>query len=554
MLRTRLIAAALLLNIFFPLASCGGGGGSSSPPPGIAFGLEARPAAVAYLNMPLTEAGTIPALLSQTGVFFDEGGSIPNMIPGSSLIPYSMNSPLWSDGASKSRWISVPTGQKVVFTTTGEWTFPVGTVFVKHFEMATDEGDPGVIRRLETRLLVAKADGTYYGVTYKWKSDNSDADLLAVDLTETIAIEQVGSGSWTKSYTYPVTSCNTCHNSNANFILGVMTPQMNGMFNYPSTGVTDNQLRTWSHIGMFDVTLDESVIPTYDKLVPVTATGAGLEERVRSYLHANCALCHRAGGSVPTTWDVRSHMFTETSLTGATLANNFLGLDNPEEVGEKDLGRSYMFLRIARTSAEGFQMPSVGRNHVDFDAVGTFQEWIDSLAGTPVLIPPAISPDGGTHNPATVTVSIQHPNPVAAIYYTTDGSDPDATDNFYTTSFSLDVTGGIEIRAAALGTGFVTSAVASKTFDFNPGIGTMASTPIFSTNGGTFTGSVVISIVSGTSGSTIRYTLNGATPDSSSREYDGPITISRFTHLKAVAIKAGLADSPVASAIFLVNP
>ena len=78
-------------------------------------------------------------------------------------------------------------------------------------------------------------------------------------------------------------------------ILGVKTRQLNNDLVYPSSGIQDNQLRTLNHIGMFDVTLDEALIPTYDSLSDLSDTSATLEHRIRSYLDSNCAHCHRPG-------------------------------------------------------------------------------------------------------------------------------------------------------------------------------------------------------------------------------------------------------------------
>jgi hypothetical protein len=67
-----------------------------------------------------------PRLLSQTGAFTDTARL--QAAPG--LIPYTVNSPLWSDGAVKSRWMALPNGTKIEFSEKGEWKFPNGTVFV----------------------------------------------------------------------------------------------------------------------------------------------------------------------------------------------------------------------------------------------------------------------------------------------------------------------------------------------------------------------------------------------------------------------------------------
>ena len=130
------------------------------------------PLAPAFYNMPATfTSGTIPTLLSQTGVF----ANTPAMLPTNGLIPYTPNTPLWSDSALKIRYLSVPNSgglitsdQQIGFSPTGGWTFPTGTVFVKTFELLTNGADPNSIRRLETRLLVRDTNGAVYGVTYKW--------------------------------------------------------------------------------------------------------------------------------------------------------------------------------------------------------------------------------------------------------------------------------------------------------------------------------------------------------------------------------------------------
>ncbi len=517
-----------------------------------------------------------PALLSQTGAFSD----LQNMVPTAGLIPYEVNSPLWSDGAIKTRWMALPndgapysTNEQIAFAPTDEWSFPDGTVFVKHFELAINETNASVRKRLETRLLMRDTNGSVYGLTYKWRPDQSEADLLDGALTEEITVQlaaQIGafssldiggpmpgstsfdpatgfytitasgadiwdaadqfrfvyqqrtgdfdvkvraesltfvepytkaglmareslaansrhvnaniyadnrqrgnvvtgyefiyraltggaSGSvdppvpnpqvnypdtwlrlkrqgdeftayastngisWTRYATYAlalpstvyfgmvVTShdntqtttakfgdlannrghshyypsrldCITCHTPAAKHILGVKAPQLNGLYTYPGTAVTDNQLRTWNHLGLLNPALDEADIPALPKLVAVTNNAASLEERVRSYLAANCSQCHRPGGVTRANFDARY----ETSLLLQNIINGPVnepfGVIGAHVVSPGNLSRSILYRRMS--SVDDTKMPPLARNIIDRDAVTTFAQWISSLPPT----------------------------------------------------------------------------------------------------------------------------------------------------------------------------
>jgi len=327
-----------------------------------------------------------PTLLSQTGAFLNTA----NLTPSAGLIPYDVNSPLWSDGAVKTRWMSVPnngapysTNEQIRFAPTGEWSFPAGTVFVKHFELATNETNPNLRRRLETRLLVRDTNDAVYGLTYKWRADNSDADLLTNSLSEDITIT-TASGTRVQTWFYPSPQdCLTCHTPAAGHVLGVKTRQLNGDFTYPGSGVTDNQLRALNHVGLFAPALNETNITNYAKLVAVTDTTAPLEMRVRSYLDANCAQCHRPGG-VQANWDGRF----DTPLVSQNIINgpvfNSMGITNAKEVVTNSLSRSIMFLRMNTNDA--LKMPPLARNTIDSNAVAVLAEWINSF------VPPVLGP------------------------------------------------------------------------------------------------------------------------------------------------------------------
>jgi uncharacterized repeat protein (TIGR03806 family) len=314
----------------------------------------------------------MPKLLSQTGVFAD----LKKMTPQDFLIPYNVNSPLWSDGAVKSRWMALPENTQIHFAKTGEWQFPEGTVFVKTFQLHVDDTDSNILRRLETRLLVRDTNGYVYGASYKWRPDDSDADLVNAGINEDVSIKTAAGGLRVQHWFYPGRQdCLTCHTPASGGVLGVKTRQLNGDYTYPN-GVTDNQLREWNHLGLFDATLNERDIPHLEKLVAVTDRHASLELRTRSYFDANCAQCHRPGG-VEAFFDARF----DTPLDKQDIINgpvaNPLGIPGAKLVVPDDPDKSVLLHRISLLGNE--QMPPLARNVDDTNAIQTITAWINSL-------------------------------------------------------------------------------------------------------------------------------------------------------------------------------
>ncbi len=408
------------------------------------YGLPARVPAPPYLNMPHLADGKIPALLSQTGAYRDAR----NLIPAAGLIPYDIVVPFWSDGAAKLRWAAIPDG-KIENSPTGDWIFPSGTVFVKTFELPLDPANPAARRRLETRLLVRDSAGGVYGVVYKWRPDNSDADLLPASLTESIN---------NQTWYYPSRQdCLACHNAKTSGVLGVKTRQMDRSYTYPS-GVTDNQLRTWSHIGLLAAPLRDSDLGSQLTLAAAADTTRSLEDRARSYLDANCSQCHRPGGTIAY-FDARydTPLDKQELIDGPVVINQ--GIDRPRVISPHDIWRSIALMRV--NTVDDIKMPPVARETIDRKGVELLQEWVESMPGRDVLDPPTMSPRGGMFtSPVEVTLSAREPG--ADIHYTLDGSLPRPADARY--DKPIRIAEPTVLRARAFKEGFTRSIAVQELF------------------------------------------------------------------------------------------
>jgi glucose/arabinose dehydrogenase/mono/diheme cytochrome c family protein len=346
-----------------------------------------------------------PALLSGTGAFSD----LATLTPAPGVFPYGVNAPLWSDAAAKQRWIALPNdgthdsaSEKIGFSPDGNWSFPVGTVFIKHFELPVNEADPSLHKRLETRFIVMPTTGEPYGVTYKWRADGSDADLLPDGLSEDITITGADGGTHTQRWDYPgPTDCRVCHNGNAGHILGLKTHQLNGDLTYDRTGRTANQLETLGALGWFDSAYRPGHLPWFLKSHPIADTSASLEDRVRSYIDSNCSQCHRPGG-VRALFDAR----ITTPLAGQGLIRGSLVEPTEHErvIVPGDLDNS--ILRVRHASTGVIKMPPLAKNLVDEQAAQVISDWILSLPPAPGVV---LTVPAGAGGPFQVEVEFSEP-------------------------------------------------------------------------------------------------------------------------------------------------
>jgi uncharacterized repeat protein (TIGR03806 family) len=304
-----------------------------------------------------------PRTLTETGLF----ASVKDHTPAAGLMPYTVNVPLWSDGAAKDRFLVLPDKGKVVFAEQGPWEFPVGTVLVKTFLMNTDTEKPDEMRRLETRLLVHNLRG-WEGYTYLWNEDETDGNLLADwPLTREFEVK-TAAGPVKREWYFPSRSdCQACHTQNAGFVLGANTRQLNRMHEYGK--VEDNQLWVFERLGIFSRPLPKPVrdleaLPDWQTKAVPTARLA------RAYLDANCAMCHSPGGrghAGGAGMDLRFHV---------PLAEAFPGKANWITPG--DPARSVLLKRMTMRHANA-QMPPLATNRVDEEAVNVIRGWIKKL-------------------------------------------------------------------------------------------------------------------------------------------------------------------------------
>ena len=241
-----------------------------------------------------TAAPAFPRRLSETGLF----ASVRERTLAPGLIPYSVNSPLWSDGGFKERGMAVPGVETIGFTRGSQgWNFPDGSVLVKTFLLEMERGIALSRRPVETRLMT-RQENEWVGYSYVWNDDQTDAVLVGKDGLDRefkILDNSQPGGRKSQTWHYPSRAeCMVCHSRAANWVLGLSEVQMNRDHDY--AGVSANQLRSLESIGIFSEKLPKPP-EELARLADPSDREAGLELRVRSYFASNCANCHiEAGG------------------------------------------------------------------------------------------------------------------------------------------------------------------------------------------------------------------------------------------------------------------
>jgi hypothetical protein len=293
--------------------------------------------------------------LADTGLYSDMASG--TLAPG--VLAYRPEFELWSDGASKQRWVLLPDGATIDTSNMDAWSFPAGAKLFKEF---TRDGV-----RSETRMLEKQDDGRWFAMAYRWNEAQDDA----------VAVPGGGANALGTAHDIPSCgSCNNCHR-------GVGTPlgfsaiqldhDLGGDVNLASLAA-DGRL---SHApsGSYDVPGD-----------PTAAAALG-------YLHANCGNCHNDGSKkLPLrTWlTVEALGTVEDTPTFQTAVNQMSMVDEPLTgtsanllVAPGDRDASLLYIRMTLRGTPGVWpptgMPFVGSEDVDQAGVDVVGAWIDAL-------------------------------------------------------------------------------------------------------------------------------------------------------------------------------
>ena len=314
--------------------------------------------------------------LSEYGFF---NGDLAAQQPAAGVLPYALNTPLFSDYAEKLRFVKVPPGQSVAYNAEKVLDFPVGTVLIKTFYYPHEARNPEKGRRLmETRLLVHEASG-WKALEYVWNDEQTDAFLEVAGDTKPVAWIDEKEKKQSVEYKIPnLNQCKGCHNQNEKLLpIGPSVRQLNGELAYGDS--TENQLLRWQRLGVL------ASLPALEQLPKMpnwndAATGT-TAERARAWLDINCAHCHSPEGPART-----SGLFLHWQQTNATA----LGIMKaPVAAGRGSGGmlydivpghpeKSILVYRIESLDP-GEMMPELGRRMVHREGAQLVREWIQTL-------------------------------------------------------------------------------------------------------------------------------------------------------------------------------
>jgi uncharacterized repeat protein (TIGR03806 family) len=314
-------------------------------------------------------------LLSGYGFFT---GVLANLQPAAGVVPYQLNSALFSNYAEKSRFIVLPAGEAVIYNADSVFDMPVGTVLIKNFYFPADFRSPAKGRRImETRLLVHETKG-WMALPYIWNEEQTDAYYdVAGDAKPVSYIDERGKKVNTTYIIPNKNQCRGCHSvGNELKPIGPAARHLNGNIHTASGAI--NQLSYWQQSGLLK---DLPATGWPADAAYQTAASGDLNARARAYLDINCGHCHSARGAANT-----SGLFLDSRNTDSTA----LGVMKPPIAAGRGSGnlnydivpgkadQSILIYRM-NTTDPGIAMPEIGREQIHAEGLALMRAWINSM-------------------------------------------------------------------------------------------------------------------------------------------------------------------------------
>jgi len=308
-----------------------------------------------------------PLRLRDTGLYGPGGAEAI----AADVLPYGPQYPLWSDGAEKRRWIRLPKGTRIDAHDPDRWVFPVGTRLWKEFSLG---------RRLETRMLERTREGWRFA-TYVWSEDDSDAVLAPADGIQGGVPIPTG-GRWRIP---SAADCRACHEAQPNPVLGFTALQLSSDRDpgapHAQAAPADVHLEDLLARGLL------RGLPSDMRAAPPRIAASSADERAAlGYLHANCGICHnRQGPLTGIGLDLLQSLAEGPASVERTRASA-LAVRALRPVGGAEVRllpgepeQSVLFRRMgARDPLD--QMPPLGTEKTDREALALVERWIHSLA------------------------------------------------------------------------------------------------------------------------------------------------------------------------------
>ncbi|NMM50386.1 SO2930 family diheme c-type cytochrome [Marinigracilibium pacificum] len=299
-------------------------------------------------------------------------GDISDLNPVEGVLPYDLNTPLFTDYASKKRFVYVPEGSSATFDTTDVLSFPKGTILVKNFYYTLESGEDFII---ETRLLLHQNDGWNLEV-YEWNDEQTEAYRNIVGNTKPMTFVANGQ-TYSVDYIIPnKNQCKNCHaRSNTKKPIGPKVQNLNKTYQYHDGAA--NQISKWIENGLLEAP-EHNEIPQW---VDFRDESRSLTERARVYLEVNCGHCHQKNGSAYNSGLFLNYYNTDSLSLGfnknpVAAGAGSGGLDF--DIVKGDAESSILYYRMNSTETE-VMMPELGRTIIDEEGVALIRDWINSL-------------------------------------------------------------------------------------------------------------------------------------------------------------------------------